>query len=222
MAVSHADPIKAAVAHAMGTHLDLFQRIVVSPCSVSAVLYGVDGPVVLAVNSTGDLSALAPVMTSYDLPAPEVFTAGTVGDRRASASSTSRPATATRVVTLRCEKQQVAALAEYFDGLLDDLEPTPYGIAAGDLRLAEPFEEGWTVGPIGVAYDEPDDRIVVVLEELVDEEERRRGRVGEGPPHPGAGVGVRGPRPRAGGGRTAAVPVLRPARSTPTGTCAPA
>ncbi len=60
VAVSHADPIKAAVAHAMGTHLDLFQRIVVSPCSVSAVLYGVDGPVVLAVNSTGDLSALTP------------------------------------------------------------------------------------------------------------------------------------------------------------------
>jgi probable phosphoglycerate mutase len=60
VAVSHADPIKAAVAHAMGTHLDLFQRIVVSPCSVSAVLYGVDGPLVLAVNSTGDLTSLAP------------------------------------------------------------------------------------------------------------------------------------------------------------------
>ena len=60
VAVSHADPIKAAVAHAMGTHLDLFQRIVISTCSVSAVLYSVDGPVVLAVNSTGDLTALAP------------------------------------------------------------------------------------------------------------------------------------------------------------------
>jgi probable phosphomutase (TIGR03848 family) len=60
VAVSHADPIKAAVAHAMGTHLDLFQRIVVSPCSVSAILYGVDGPIVLAVNSTGDLASLVP------------------------------------------------------------------------------------------------------------------------------------------------------------------
>ena len=30
--VSHADPIKAAVAQAMGTHLDLFQRTVISPC----------------------------------------------------------------------------------------------------------------------------------------------------------------------------------------------
>lgn len=54
VAVSHADPIKAAVAHALGTHLDLFQRIVVSPCSVSAVVYTPGGPAVLAVNSTGD------------------------------------------------------------------------------------------------------------------------------------------------------------------------
>ncbi|MEO5724501.1 MAG: MSMEG_4193 family putative phosphomutase [Ilumatobacteraceae bacterium] len=51
--VSHADPIKAAVAHAMGTHLDLFQRIVISPCSVSAIAYSLGGPVVLTVNSTG-------------------------------------------------------------------------------------------------------------------------------------------------------------------------
>ncbi|MEZ5140208.1 MAG: MSMEG_4193 family putative phosphomutase [Acidimicrobiales bacterium] len=61
VAVSHADPIKAAVAHALGTHLDLFQRIVVSPCSVSAILHTPTGPVVLAVNSTGDdLKALVP------------------------------------------------------------------------------------------------------------------------------------------------------------------
>ena len=54
VAVSHADPIKAAVAHALGTHLDLFQRIVISPCSISALWYGPEGPVVLASNSTGD------------------------------------------------------------------------------------------------------------------------------------------------------------------------
>jgi len=54
VAVSHADPIKAAVADAMGTHLDLFQRIVISPCSISAIWYGSDGPAVLTVNSTGD------------------------------------------------------------------------------------------------------------------------------------------------------------------------
>ena len=54
VAVSHADPIKAALAQALGTHLDLFQRIIVSPCSISAVMYGSTGPAVLAANSTGD------------------------------------------------------------------------------------------------------------------------------------------------------------------------
>ena len=61
VAVSHADTIKAAIASAMGTHLDQFQRIVVSPCSISAIMYGPTGPIVLAVNSTGDdLTTLVP------------------------------------------------------------------------------------------------------------------------------------------------------------------
>ena len=61
VAVSHADTIKAAVADAAGTPLDLFQRIVVSPCSVSAVMYTTTGPIVLSINSTGDdLSTLVP------------------------------------------------------------------------------------------------------------------------------------------------------------------
>ena len=58
--VSHADPIKAAVAHALGTHLDLFQRIVISPCSVTAITFGESGPTVLSVNSLGDLRAVKP------------------------------------------------------------------------------------------------------------------------------------------------------------------
>jgi probable phosphomutase (TIGR03848 family) len=59
--VSHADTIKAAVAHAMGTHIDLFQRIVISPCSITAIAYSAGGPVVLTVNSTGgSLAELRP------------------------------------------------------------------------------------------------------------------------------------------------------------------
>jgi probable phosphomutase (TIGR03848 family) len=60
VAVSHADPIKAATAAAVGTHLDLFQRIVISPCSVTAIVYGDGGPVVLTVNALDDLKALKP------------------------------------------------------------------------------------------------------------------------------------------------------------------
>lgn len=59
--VSHADPIKAIVAHALGTHIDLFQRIVISTCSITAIAYGMGTPVVLTVNSTGgSLAELRP------------------------------------------------------------------------------------------------------------------------------------------------------------------
>ncbi len=59
VAVSHADPIKAAISAAAGTHLDLFQRLVVSPCSVTALAYTDAGPHVLCVNSTATLAELA-------------------------------------------------------------------------------------------------------------------------------------------------------------------
>ena len=60
VAFSHADPIKAAVADALGTHLDLFQRISISTCSVTAIAYGPTGPNVLTVNETGDIGKLLP------------------------------------------------------------------------------------------------------------------------------------------------------------------
>lgn len=59
--VSHADPIKAAVAHFCGLHLDLFQRLVVSPASVTALDLG-DGESgvtrLLTCNDTGGLATL--------------------------------------------------------------------------------------------------------------------------------------------------------------------
>ncbi|MDE3064145.1 MAG: histidine phosphatase family protein [Acidobacteriota bacterium] len=58
--VSHADPIKAAVTHAQGVPLDLFQRTVVSTASVSAIAFTDASPVVLCVNATSSLSELAP------------------------------------------------------------------------------------------------------------------------------------------------------------------
>ncbi len=75
------------------------------------------------------------------------------------------------VVTLRCEKQQVAALADYLDGLLGDLAPEPDAAAVPPpAQPVEPLGGAWVVGPIGVAYDDEDDRIVVVFEEMPDDE----------------------------------------------------
>lgn len=58
--VSHGDPIRLALAHYAGTHLDHFQRLEVAPASVSAVAIGGGAPRVLRVNDTGDLSNLLP------------------------------------------------------------------------------------------------------------------------------------------------------------------
>jgi len=61
LACSHGDIIKALLADALGLHLDLFQRIVVDPCSVSVVRYTDTRPFVLRVNDTGgDVAALLP------------------------------------------------------------------------------------------------------------------------------------------------------------------
>lgn len=51
--VSHADPIRAAVAHYAGIPLDLFLRVEVSPASVSVVEVGEYGPRIISVNDTG-------------------------------------------------------------------------------------------------------------------------------------------------------------------------
>lgn len=106
-------------------------------------------------------------MTSFELPSPDVFTAGAIGPPGQRVFYL-QVRDVDLTVSLRCEKQQVAALAEYFDGLLEDLEPAPFGVSTADLALLEPVQPIWTVGSIGVAYDEPSDRIVVVLEELID------------------------------------------------------
>lgn len=109
-------------------------------------------------------------MTSFDLPSPDVVTAGTVGPPGQRVFYV-QVRDGALVVTLRCEKQQVAALAEYLAGLLEDLEPAPVGPSPDELGLTEPVEAAWTVGTIGVAYDEPGDRIVVLFEELAEVED---------------------------------------------------
>lgn len=58
---SHADPIKVALAHFLGTPLDAFQRIAVDTASVSALWFTGDGASVLTTNSrSGSLAELRP------------------------------------------------------------------------------------------------------------------------------------------------------------------
>ena len=68
-AVSHGDILKSVLADALGMHLDHFQRLAVSPASVSIVRYGGSRPSVLATNTeAGDLSWLSRGITAADAP----------------------------------------------------------------------------------------------------------------------------------------------------------
>lgn len=49
--VSHADTIKLIVAHYMGIHIDLFQRIFIGPASVSVINVSDYGPQILSLNA---------------------------------------------------------------------------------------------------------------------------------------------------------------------------
>lgn len=53
--VSHSDVIKAILAHYAGIHLDLFQRIVVSPASISVLGLTPHRPMIIRVNDTAHL-----------------------------------------------------------------------------------------------------------------------------------------------------------------------
>jgi broad specificity phosphatase PhoE len=57
---SHGDIIKSLVADALGLHLDLFQRISVEPCSITAIRYTRLRPFLVRLGDTGDLASLAP------------------------------------------------------------------------------------------------------------------------------------------------------------------
>jgi uncharacterized repeat protein (TIGR03847 family) len=102
---------------------------------------------------------------SWDLPDVDRFTAGTVGPPGERVFYLQAVA-GTEVVTLRLEKQQVAAMAQYLAGLLSDLPPPDEAEVPVDVDLVEPVQEAWIVGQIGIAFDEDRDRMVVSAEEI--------------------------------------------------------
>ena len=106
---------------------------------------------------------------SFDLEAPDHFTAGAVGppgERVFYLQGREQRA----LVTLRCEKEMVRALATYLQALLARLSKTTEPPPA-EMALLEPIEAAWAVGAIGVGWDEARDRIVVELRELREDAE---------------------------------------------------
>lgn len=102
---------------------------------------------------------------SFDFPSPDHFTVGTVGPPGQRAFYL-QVGTAGQVTTFKLEKQQVAALSEYLTGILADL-PEPEVPPLPAPALVEPAVPEWTIGGIGIAYDEPADRVLLIVHEVV-------------------------------------------------------
>ena len=100
----------------------------------------------------------------------DVFTTGAVGEPGARTFFLQARGQG-GTVTVKCEKQQVEALATYLGQLLADL-PTPTDTTAdAAMTLDDALEPSFVLGSIGVAWDEPGDRVVLALEELVPTDE---------------------------------------------------
>jgi uncharacterized repeat protein (TIGR03847 family) len=109
------------------------------------------------------------VSEGYDLSAPDRFTVGAVGppgQRLFLLQCRQGPI----LLTLKVEKQQVAVLADYLSQIVRD-EKRP-GHLPDPSPLEEPTEPAWAVGTVGVSYDQHEDRVVIVIEELVPEDEQ--------------------------------------------------
>ena len=104
---------------------------------------------------------------SFDFEAPDHFTAGSVGTPGERVFYLQSRA-ARQVVTLKCEKEHIGALADYLSGLLTQLGGSGTE-ALPEAAFLEPAEPAWAVGAIGVGYDERRDRVVVVANEQVQE-----------------------------------------------------
>ena len=106
---------------------------------------------------------------SFDFQSPDHFTTGTVGPSGQRVFYI-QARESRRIVTLKAEKEQVRALAEYLAGFLARL-PGDAATPPLDMALLEPVEAAWNVGSIGVGYDDARDRILVEAGEINEDEE---------------------------------------------------
>jgi uncharacterized repeat protein (TIGR03847 family) len=107
-------------------------------------------------------------VTTYDLGSPDRFTVGAIGEpgHRLFMLQCREGRT---LLTVKIEKQQVAVLASYLARLVKELGRP--GHLPDDLDLEPESDPDWTVGTIGVSYQEDIERLEVVMEELVPDDE---------------------------------------------------
>ena len=103
---------------------------------------------------------------NYDFDEVDAFTVGTVGTpgQRTFFLQARR---GRERVTVKCEKQQASAIAEYLRRVLNDLPPADDRPIPGALELVQPVDAAFVLGPVGLGYERGSDRVLVQLDEFV-------------------------------------------------------
>lgn len=90
----------------------------------------------------------------------------------------------TEILTLKLEKEQAQVLAHSIEQLLGELsERFPQTISkleeplSSELMLRNPLEPLFAIGQMGLGYDESEDALVLVVQELTPEEETQNARI---------------------------------------------
>lgn len=122
---------------------------------------------------------------SFELPEADWATVGAVG-RPGQRTFYLQARQESQLITLKLEKQQVAAIAQFLAEILADLPAPERELPADQEPLLEPVLAEWPVGNLQLAYDGAADRIVILAEEIGmdDDEDDEEGEAA----HPDRGV----------------------------------
>ena len=166
--VSHSDVIKMIVAHYLGMHLDLFQRIEISPASLTILELGHGRPTIVQINETSYLPKPKPDEEKA-LRAIAVGAIGEPGQRTFYLQAQRDDASASTVLI---EKAQAMGIAEDVETLLANLatqDPRLASDRAGDnhdVPLTDPGTPSFRAGKLELKYDLENDRVVLEIGEL--------------------------------------------------------
>ena len=107
---------------------------------------------------------------SFEIEQPDHFTAGAVGPKGKREFYLQARQDGI-VASFKVEKQQVQVLADYLEGMLDNMRGGDEPLFAPPAELIEPVNVEWAIGELGIGYDETNDRVVLHAQELISEDE---------------------------------------------------
>ncbi len=102
---------------------------------------------------------------SFDFTTVDMITVGTLGPKGQRVFYLQCLAEG-ELVSLKFEKAQAAAMAEYLERVLNEMPAHDESGPPLDLDMREPVIEAWTIGSMGIAFDQEEGRLLLVAEEL--------------------------------------------------------